>query len=191
MPEAVGTLAFHALRLRGSYQLLIPMLFGDSGGCGVIDWHTASTQTSATKRLRDEGQKAEGCVASPTCGACASVRHWRSPRWAGNRNRDEDHHLHVRLPARPDAGSSPKQAQGAARVNHPTRIQGGDILFSLHPDRLAVATSPRRLRFEPVPCLEDPPHYRQANGQEEGGHAQAHADAHIGDPIETPAEAAD
>jgi hypothetical protein len=42
MPKAVVTLAFHTLRLRGSYQLLIPMLSGDSDG-GVSDWPTAST----------------------------------------------------------------------------------------------------------------------------------------------------
>ncbi len=54
MLEAVGTLAFYTLRLRGSYQLLIPMLSGDSGGCGVSDWPTASTQISASEASVDE-----------------------------------------------------------------------------------------------------------------------------------------
>src|SRR5919112_3575804 len=54
-----------------------------------------------------------------------------------------------------------------------------------------IAASRQGLRFEPVPCLEDPPYGRQAYGQKADRHGQAHADAHVGDPVEAPAEAAD
>src|SRR3712207_85421 len=46
-----------------------------------------------------------------------------------------------------------------------------------------------RLRFESVPLFEDPPHRHQAYAQEADRHGQAHADTHVGNPIEAPAEA--
>ncbi len=60
-----------------------------------------------------------------------------------------------------------------------------------HPDGLAVAASRQSLRFESIPRFEDPPYRHQANGQEEDRHGQAHADTHVGDIVEAPAEAAD
>ena len=64
-------------------------------------------------------------------------------------------------------------------------------------DRVTIFTTPaprfpeRELRLESVPCLEDPPDRHQAYGQEENRHGEAQAYAHVGDPVETPAEAAD
>src|SRR5829696_969732 len=55
---------------------------------------------------------------------------------------------------------------------------------------LDIGVALQRLRFESVPCFEDPPHYRHAYGQEDRCHGQAHADTHIGDLIETPAKPA-
>src|SRR5215212_9382586 len=49
----------------------------------------------------------------------------------------------------------------------------------------------RRLRLETVPRLEDPPHRRQAHGQEDERHDQAHPDPYVGEPVEAPPEAAD
>src|SRR5215212_5884398 len=56
---------------------------------------------------------------------------------------------------------------------------------------LESGSSRQRLRLKSVPCLEDPPHRRQAYSQKADRHGQAHADAHIGDPVEAPAETAD
>src|SRR3712207_3101758 len=47
------------------------------------------------------------------------------------------------------------------------------------------------LRLQAVTRLEDPPHRRQAHDQEEDRHAEAQGDAHVGDAVEAPAEAAD
>jgi hypothetical protein len=47
------------------------------------------------------------------------------------------------------------------------------------------------LCLEPISGLEDPSHYHQACRQEHRGHGEAYADTNIGDPVETPAEAAD
>src|SRR5215203_4791624 len=49
----------------------------------------------------------------------------------------------------------------------------------------------RRLGLQPAPRLEDPPHRRQAHGQKEDSHGKAHAYPDVGEPVETPAEAAD
>src|SRR6266508_4901894 len=47
------------------------------------------------------------------------------------------------------------------------------------------------LLLEPVAGLEDPRYGRQADGEEQDGHRQAEAHAHIGGLEEAPAEAAD
>src|SRR3712207_7329740 len=47
------------------------------------------------------------------------------------------------------------------------------------------------LRLQAVTRLEAPPHRRQAHDQEEDRHAEAQGDAHVGDAVEAPAEAAD
>src|SRR5215211_6661067 len=47
------------------------------------------------------------------------------------------------------------------------------------------------LSLQPIPRLEDPPHRRQAHGQEDERHGQAHAYPNVGEPVEAPAEAAD
>src|SRR5918998_5019633 len=66
----------------------------------------------------------------------------------------------------------------------------------LRPTRRASRTATSgsrvdRLRLEPVPSLEDPPHRCEAQGQEADRHGQAHTNAHVGDPVEAPPEAAD
>ena len=61
----------------------------------------------------------------------------------------------------------------------------------MHQRKRKGGTSHQKLRLESVSRLEDPPHRHQAHGQEADRHGQAQADAHVGDPVETPAEAAD
>src|SRR5918998_447995 len=65
-----------------------------------------------------------------------------------------------------------------------------EIPSSARRPELDIGASRPILRFKSVPCFEDPPHYRQTYGQEEDCHGEAHTDTHIGDPVETPAKAA-
>src|SRR5262245_30807248 len=48
-----------------------------------------------------------------------------------------------------------------------------------------------RLVFESIARSENPPHGGEAKDQEQRGHRQTDADAHVSDSVETPAEPAD
>src|SRR6266481_2167547 len=50
---------------------------------------------------------------------------------------------------------------------------------------------PDTLSLEPIARLENPPHHREADGEEYRRHAQADAHADVGDAVKAPAEAAD
>jgi len=56
--------------------------------------------------------------------------------------------------------------------------------------RISVAGSARRLGREPIPGLEDPGHECERYRQELERHDQAHADTHVGEAVEAPAESA-
>src|SRR5262245_63622498 len=49
----------------------------------------------------------------------------------------------------------------------------------------------QNLLLQPIPRLENPPHGAEAQPQKQQRHPQAEADAHVGDAVEAPAEAAD
>src|SRR5215216_6862120 len=63
--------------------------------------------------------------------------------------------------------------------------------YSLYPCFAHLARCLQGLRLEPVACLEDPPHRRQAQDQEEDRHGQAQGHAYVGGSVEAPPEAAD